>query len=334
MSDGFTAQELAMQLGGTLEGCPPERRLLEARPLEEAGPESVGFLSNLKFRERALQSRAGLMLVGTQMVLDGRPVLRVDNPQWRFAQAVALLHPEPEPEWSDESIHPSATIAAGTRIARGVSIGARTVIGEGCRLHPGVHIGEDCVLGAGCELFSGAVLYRRTRLGERVRIHGNAVLGADGYGYTFIAGRHEKVPQVGWVEVGDDVEIGAGTTIDRGALGPTWIGSGTKIDNLCQIAHNVHVGEHCLIVAQTGISGSVTLGDYATLAGKVGVVDHVRIGARSMVGGNSVVSKDVPEGAFVTGYPARPHRQWMESQAALSRLPGIIRKLAKEKQAD
>jgi len=329
-SIGITAQELAVHLGGTLLNCPPERVLAQARPLEEAGPESVGFLNSPKFRERALQSRAGLILTGPQVELEGQPVLQVDNPHWRFAQAVALLHPEPRPEWSEEDIHPSAVIAAGALIARGVSIGARSVVGADCILHPGVHIGADCILGSGCELFSGVVLYRKTRLGERVRIHANAVLGADGYGYTFVAGRHEKVPQVGWVEVGDDVEIGAGTTIDRGALGATWIGSGTKIDNLCQIAHNVRVGEHCLIISQTGISGSVTLGNYATLAGKVGVVDHVHIGAKSMVGGNSVVSKDVPEGAFVTGYPARPHRQWMESQAALSRLPGLLKKLLRQ----
>jgi len=334
MATGITAQELAEHLGGSLRHCPPERLLSAARGLDEASIETVSFLSGAKYRAKAQGSKAGLILVDGRVELEGVPTLVVDQPHWRFAQVVALLHPEPEPNWSGESIHPSASIAPGVRIGPQVTVGARTTVAAGCVIHPGVHIGEDCVLGEGCELFSGVVLYRRTQLGERVRIHANTVLGADGYGYTFVAGRHEKVPQVGWVEVGDDVEIGAGTTIDRGALGATWIGSGTKIDNLCQIAHNVRVGGHCLIVAQTGISGSVTLGDYATLAGKVGVVDHVHIGARSMVGGNSVVSKDVPEGAFVTGYPARPHRQWMESQAALSRLPGIIRKLAKEKQAD
>jgi len=330
--NGITAQELAACLGGTLRHCPPDRVLSEARSLEEAEPDSVSFLANPKYREKALESKAGLILASAKVELAQQPVLEVERPHWAFAQAVALLHPEPEPEpdWDGAPIHASASIAPHVRIAPGVTIGARSVVVEGCVLHAGVHLGEDCVLGDRCELFSGVVLYRRTRLGSRVRIHANAVLGADGYGYTFANGRHEKVPQVGWVEVGDDVEIGAGTTIDRGALGPTRIGSGTKIDNLCQIAHNVQVGEHCLIIAQTGISGSVTLGDYATLAGKVGVVDHVHIGARSMVGGNSVVSKDVPEGAFVTGYPARPHRQWMESQAALARLPGILKRLLKK----
>jgi UDP-3-O-[3-hydroxymyristoyl] glucosamine N-acyltransferase len=325
---GFTARELAQHLGGVLRHCPPDRLIAEARPLEEAGPESLGFLANPKYRDKALQSGAGLILAGEKAELENRAVLVVENPHFRFAQAVSLLHPEPEPEWSDEAIHPSAIIAPGARVSGNATIGARTAVGDGCRIHPGVHIGDDCVLGPDCELFSGVVLYRRTQLGARVRIHANAVLGADGYGYTFVDGHHEKVPQVGWVEVGDDVEIGAGSTIDRGALGPTRIGGGSKIDNLCQIAHNVQVGQHCLIIAQSGISGSCILGDYATLAGKVGVVDHVRIGARAMVGGNSVVSKDIPDGAFVTGYPARPHRQWMESQAALARLPGILKRLA------
>jgi UDP-3-O-[3-hydroxymyristoyl] glucosamine N-acyltransferase len=325
------AQELADRLGGTLQDCPPDRVFTEVLPLDEAGPSSVSFLANPKYEAKARDSKAGLVLVDPQAKLKGQPLLVLMNPRWGFAQLTGWLHPEPEPAWSTSPIHPSAAMAPDARIAPGVTLGANTVIGARCVLHPGVHIGDDCVLGEDCELFSGVVLYRKTRLGARVRIHANSVLGSDGYGYELVNGRHEKVPQVGWVEVEDDVEIGACTTVDRGALGPTRIGAGTKVDNLVQIAHNVHIGQHCLIISQTGISGSTSMGDYVTLAGKVGVVGHIHIGSRSIVGGNSVVAKSLPEGSFVTGYPARPHREWMESQAALNRLPGLLRKLISKK---
>ena len=325
----LTAQELAARLGGALQDCPADRLLTCVMPLDEANPSALSFLANPKYHEKALRSEAGLILCDPKTDLAGRPRLVLENPYWGFAQAIELLHPEPTPAWCEAPIHPSAQIGEGCRIAPGVTVGANSVIGARGVLHPGVHIGDDCRIGEDCEFFSGVVLYRRTLVGDRVRIHANSVLGSDGYGYVMVNGRHEKVPQVGFVEVGEDVEIGAAVTIDRGALGPTRIGKGTKVDNLCQIAHNVHIGEHCLIISQTGISGSTSLGDYVTLAGKVGVVGHIHIGSRSIVGGNSVVAKDLPEGSFCTGFPARPHRQWMESQAALNRLPSILRKLAK-----
>ena len=325
--ESYTAQELASKLNGTLLHCPPGRLLREVRPLDEAGPGALSFLANPKYASKALKAQADLILVGANTDLGDRPVLVVENPYWAFAQCIAWLHPEPEPEWEPTPIHSTVQLGANTRLAPNVTIGARTVVGDGCVLHPGVHIGADCVLGNGCELFPGVVLYGRTRLGQNVRIHANSVLGSDGYGYVLVDGRHQKILQVGWVEVGDDVEIGACVTVDRGALGPTRIGAGTKVDNQCQIAHNVQVGEHCLIVSMTGISGSSKIGDYVTLAGKVGVVGHIEIGARSVVGGGSVVAKSLPEGSFVTGYPARPHKEWMESQAAVNRLPKILKKL-------
>jgi len=326
----LTAQELAERLGGALQDCPPERRLSRVMPLDEAKPDALSFLANSKYHALALQSGAGLILCDPKAELDGRPRLVMENPYWGFAQAVGLLHPEPTPEWSEAPIHPSSSLGEGCRIAPGVTIGARAVLGSRCVLHPGVHIGDDCTLGDDCELFSGVVLYRRTQVGNRVRIHANSVLGSDGYGYVLVNGRHEKVPQVGFVDVGDDVEIGACVTIDRGALGPTRVRKDTKIDNLCQIAHNVQIGEHCLIVSQTGISGSTTLGDYVTMAGKVGTAGHIHIGSRSIVSGNSMVAKDLPEGSFVSGYLARPHRQWMECQAALNRLPALVKRLGKK----
>ncbi len=323
----ITAKELARRLNGTLNHCPPERLLHEVRPLDEAGPGALSFLANPKYAAKATTAEAGLILVDPKTDLGDRAVLVVENPYWAFAQCIEWLHPEPLPQWEQTPIHPSAEIHARTRVAPGVTIGARTSIGEGCVLHPGVHIGDDCIIGDGCELFPGVVLYRLTKLGRNVRIHANSVLGSDGYGYVLVDGRHQKVPQVGWVEVGDEAELGACVTVDRGVLGPTRIGAGTKVDNQCQIAHNVQIGEHCLIVSQSGISGSSKIGDYVTLAGKVGVVGHIEIGARSIVGGGSVVAKSLPVGSFVTGYPARPHKDWIEAQAALNRLPKTLKKL-------
>jgi UDP-3-O-[3-hydroxymyristoyl] glucosamine N-acyltransferase len=325
------AQELAERLGGALHDCPLDRLLTEVLPLDEAGPTSVSFLANPKYLAKAKASRAGLILVDPRADLQGQPRLVLPNPYWGFAQTTGWLHPESAPGWGDGPVAASAVVAADARIAPGVTLGARTVIGARAILHPGVHIGDDCSIGADCELFSGVVLYRKTRLGDRVRIHANSVLGSDGYGYVLVEGRQEKVPQVGWVEVEDDVEIGACTTVDRGALGPTRIGAGTKVDNLVQLAHNVRTGRHCLIVAQTGISGSTTLGDYVTLAGRSGSTGHVHIGSRTIVSATAVVAKDVPEGSFVSGFPARPHREWMECQAALNRLPRLLRKLALRK---
>jgi UDP-3-O-[3-hydroxymyristoyl] glucosamine N-acyltransferase len=323
----MTAQDLAQRLEGVLEHCPPDRPISEVRPLDEAGPASISFLANPKYAAKAHESAAGLILVDPTADMGDRPVLRVTNPYWSFARAIGWLHPEPMPEWSETPVHASVVLGEWCHLGPGVTVGARSVLGKGCVLHPGVHIGEDCIIGDGCELFSGVVLYRETKLGRNVRIHANSVLGSDGYGYVLVNGRHEKIPQVGWVEVGDEAEIGACVTVDRGVLGPTRIGAGTKVDNQVQVAHNVQVGTHCLLVAQSGISGSTKLGDYVTLAGKVGVVGHIEIGSRSIVGGNSVVAKSLPEGSFVTGFPARPHKEWTEVQAALNRLPKLMKQL-------
>jgi UDP-3-O-[3-hydroxymyristoyl] glucosamine N-acyltransferase len=330
-ASGFTCAELAERLGGTLRNCPGDRAIVDVRPLEEAGASSLSFLANPKYRDKALESPAGVILVDPRTDLGDRPQLVMEHPYWGFGRAIGWLHPEPEPEWSAQPVHPTAQVGPGCRVAPGATIGARTVVGAGARIHPGVHIAEDCVLGEDCELFPGVVLYRRTQLGRGVRIHANSVLGSDGYGYATVAGRHVKIPQAGWVEVGDEVELGACTTVDRGVLGPTRIQAGTKVDNQCQIAHNVQVGEHCLIVAQTGISGSTTLGHHVTLAGKVGTAGHIHIGSGTVASGNTMIGKDVPDGSFISGYLARPHRQWMECQAALNRLPGILKAL-REKQ--
>jgi len=324
------AQELADRLGGTLRHCPPDRLLTTVDPLHEATEASVSFFTNSKYRDQALHTRAGLVLVGTREDLGEVPQLAVANAYFAFAQATGWLRPEPEPEFSDGPVHPAAVLGAGCRLGWGATVGARSVIGARTILHPGVHIAEDCVVGEDCEFYPGVALYRRSVVGARVRLHANTVVGSDGFGYATVDGIQMKVPQAGWVDIEDDVEIGSNTSIDRGALGPTRIRRGAKLDNQCQIAHNVQVGEHCLIAAQAGISGSTILGDHVTFGGKVGTAGHLHLGRGSVCAGNAMVAKDLPEGSFVSGYLARPHREWLASQAALNRLPAILKELRRK----
>jgi UDP-3-O-[3-hydroxymyristoyl] glucosamine N-acyltransferase len=189
------------------------------------------------------------------------------------------------------------------------------------------HVGADCELGEGTRLFPNVTLYPRTRVGRRVRIHAGAVIGADGYGYVFDQGRHRKVPQVGRVILEDDVEIGANVTIDRGALGATVVGAGTKIDNLVQLGHNVEVGRHCLLISQVGIAGSTTVGDYTTMAGQVGVAGHLKIGNQVTLGAKAGVMNNIPDGETWLGSPARPVNETKRQMVAAMRLPEMVRRL-------
>jgi UDP-3-O-[3-hydroxymyristoyl] glucosamine N-acyltransferase len=205
------------------------------------------------------------------------------------------------------------------------SVGVGTVIGARSRIHNGAVIGRHCRLGDDVTIYPNVVLYDGTVLGNRVRVHANSVIGADGFGYRLQNGRHSKVPQLGYVEIGDDVEIGACTTIDRGTFRATRIGEGTKIDNLVQIGHNCNVGRHNLFVSQMGMAGSSSTGDFVVLAGQVGVVDHVHIGDRTVVGGKAAVTKDVPEGQRLLGAPATPEREQKRMLMSLEKLPEIRR---------
>jgi UDP-3-O-[3-hydroxymyristoyl] glucosamine N-acyltransferase len=207
-------------------------------------------------------------------------------------------------------------------------VGERASIGARAVLQGGNHVGDDCTLGADTNLFPGVTLYARTQVGHRVRIHAGAVIGSDGFGYVFDAGVHRKVPQVGNVVIGDDVEIGAGTTIDRGALGATVIGRGSKIDNLVQIAHNVIIGECCIIVAQTGIAGSTKLGNYVVVGGQVGIAGHLKIGNQVTIAAQAGVMHDIPDGEKVWGTPAQPDRETKRQILAMQRLPELLRRVS------
>jgi UDP-3-O-[3-hydroxymyristoyl] glucosamine N-acyltransferase len=218
-----------------------------------------------------------------------------------------------------------------------VTVGPNAVVGEGCEvgpnsaLHAGVVLGRGCKLGADVVLHPRVVLYDDCVLGDRVVVHANTVIGADGFGYRFQGGRHVKVPQLGWVEIEDDVEIGAGATIDRGTFGATRIGAGTKIDNLVMIGHNCQIGRHNVLAAQVGIAGSCTTGDYVMMGGQVGMADHLRVGERAVVGAQSGLVRDVPDGTSVFGTPAFPLVEAHRRTTSIGKLPGLFRRVARIK---
>lgn len=327
----LSAASVAEHLQGELLGA-GQTQLQGFAPADRAQPGDLTFAENDNFFARAEQSAASAIIVGHNLTSStGKVLIRVKNIRVAFAKALALFFPEPT---LPAGIHPTAVVAGSAQIAATAHLGPHCVVGErvqigaGVILQAGNHVGADCKLGADCVLFPNAVLYPRTELGARVRIHAGAVIGSDGYGYVQDAGVHRKVPQIGNVIVGDDVEIGANVTIDRGALGPTIIGTGTKIDNLVQIAHNVRLGEHCLIISQAGIAGSTKLGDYVILAGQAGIAGHLDIGSKVTIAAQSGVMHNIPAGTTVLGSPALPDKQTKRQLLALQKLPELLRRVS------
>jgi len=325
----FTVAEIARHVGGEVVG---DATLVVQRfaPADRAQPGDLTFAENERFFARAEQSAATAILVDGSMTSQ-KTLIRVPSARLAFARVLPLFFPEPI---HPAGVHPSAVIASTARVDASAHIGPLCVVGEAAVIGPRtvlsaqVHVGPECVVGADCLLFPHVTLYARTVLGNRVRIHAGSAIGADGFGYVQDGGVHRKVPQVGHVLIRDDVEIGANVTVDRGALGPTVIGQGTKIDNLVQIAHNVNIGEHCLVVAQVGVSGSTRLGNYVVLAGQVGVAGHLKLGHRVAVAAQSGVMNNIPDGEKWFGSPARPDRQTKRQLIALQQLPELLRRVA------
>ena len=332
----FTAAEIAKHLEGKVVGD-ESISLTGFAPAERAQSGDLTFAENADYFARAEESAASAIIVDGQFTSARKVLICVPNARIAFAKVLALFFPEPA---FPAGIHPTAVVAASAQIDSAAHVGPHCVIGEKVRigarsvLQGGNHVGATCRIGEDANLFPNVVLYSRTEIGNRVRIHAGSVIGADGFGYVLDGGVHRKVPQIGNVIIHDDVEIGANVTIDRGALGPTVIGKGTKIDNLVQIAHNVVIGENCVVVGQAGISGSTKLGDYVTLAGQVGLAGHLKIGNRVIIAAQSGVMHDIPDGEKWFGYPAQPDRHTKREIIALHHLPELLRRVAQlEKKA-
>jgi UDP-3-O-[3-hydroxymyristoyl] glucosamine N-acyltransferase len=318
-------KELAAFLESPFEGD-GERVLRKVAALDDAGPEDLSFVTGGQSVKRAEASAAGCLLVPNDFNnVEHRTVVRAAHPRAAVARAISRLHPKVE---AIPGMHASVVIGPGAIIEPGVHVGPLVSIGAGVRMGAGSSIGAGCVIGdyvsigEKCTLHPGVTLYRDVTLGREVVLHSGCVIGADGFGYVLADGIYENFPQIGRVEIGDRVEIGANSCVDRAALGVTSIGDGTKIDNLVHVGHNCRIGRNVVVAAQTGFSGGVVVEDYAVIGGQVGVGDKARIESRAVVGSGSGVltSKIVRAGQPVWGTPARPLKEHLEQLAVLSRL--------------
>lgn len=326
-----TAGELAEWVGGRLEGRASEP-IEGVAGLESAGPGDLSYAED-RFLEEVQRSGAACVIV-PRGSFPGKTTIQVDDPKLAFVRAAALLYPVHRPS---PGLHPTAIVAPDAEIGEGVWVGphavieSEVVIGPASAVHGGCRIGQGCRIGEECTFYPNVVLYSGVEIGNRVVVHAGAVIGSDGFGYVRDEKDYLKFPQIGRVILEDDVEIGANTTIDRGSLGSTVIGRGTKLDNLCHVAHNVQIGARTVIAAQTGISGSVSIGDDAVIAGQVGIADHVRIDSGAVVGAQCGIpsGKRIRAGEVFWGTPARPLKDVKVQQAYISRLPRLADELAR-----
>ena len=322
----ITALMLAQHLGGEVRGDGAQVLTgFAAADLARSG--DLTFAEKEAFFEAAEKSAASAILVSGPFESASKVIIRVPNARVAAAKALALFYPA---EVVAPGVDPSATVSSLASVAASAYIGPGCVVGDHVRigertvLTGGNHIGAHSRIGDDCRLYPNVVIYHQIQIGNRVAIHAGTVIGADGYGYVFDQGKHLKIPQIGNVVIQDDVEIGANTCIDRAALGSTLIGKGTKIDNLVHIAHNVEVGNHCLIMGQVGFAGSTRLGDYGVIASQTGIAGHLTLGRQVTVGGKSGVMRDIPDKETVLGFPAVPDGQAKRQWVGIQRLPDLI----------
>jgi len=334
--EDLTLGSLADRIGGVLEGD----GALVVRGLasiEAAGPDEVTFLANVRYERYMKDTAAAAVIVGANYAGPGERLIRCADPYFAFREAMVVMHGFRRPHFEGVDpracVDPSAELAEGVRVAPFAVIGPRAVVGAGTAVWPHVYIGPDCRIGRDCELYPSVTLYDGTVLGDRVRVHAGAAIGQDGFGYATHEGRHHKIPEGGHVVLEDDVEIGACCAIERATLGATVIGAGTKFADLVAIGHGTTMGEHCLMVSQSGIAGSTHVGKYCVFAAQSGVVGHVHIADGVQVAGQSGVTNDVPAGQQVLGSPAIPLADARRSMVLTGRLPEMraeVRRLRKE----
>ena len=335
MQVAYTPAEIAAIVGATRTAGTTDRKIGDIASLTAARSGDLSFLGNAKYRPQVAESRATVLLLPADYVGEPRPeqvFLYVDNPSIALARVCARIEqslwPRPAP-----GVHPSAVVAATAKVDPTAHVGPLCVvedgagIGAGSVLQASVFVGREARIGDGCWVMPGCVIASLCTLGNRVRLQPGVVIGADGFGYEFVQGRHEKIPQIGSVVVGDDVEIGANSTFDRARFSRTVVGEGTKIDNLVQVAHNVVIGRHCILCAQVGISGSTTLEDYVILGGQTGVAGHITIGQGSKAGGQTGIAFNIPPGSYVNGTPAIPYMLERRLQILHQRLPDLFKRV-------
>jgi UDP-3-O-[3-hydroxymyristoyl] glucosamine N-acyltransferase len=328
----YSVAELALRVDGEVVGD-RERRVRGAAALDSAGPDQISLVANGRYIAYVPPSRAAAFLVSRRLageLPEGTTQIRVDDPHVALRVVLGLLYPEaPRPI----GIHSTAVVDDGAELGTEVFVGAYAVIGAGVRLGDRVQVGAHSVVGEGTTVGDDSVLhphvtlYEGVRIGARCTVHSGARIGREGFGYVFEDGGHRRVPQVGGCIIEDDVDIGSNCSIDRGSIGDTVVGQGTKIDSLVHLGHNVKLGKHTILVAQVGVAGSSVVGDGAVLGGQVGVAGHLTIGAGARLGAQAGVIGDVPPGATYSGYPARPHREALRAQGAMFKLPEMLRRI-------
>jgi UDP-3-O-[3-hydroxymyristoyl] glucosamine N-acyltransferase len=325
-----TLQEIAEFLHGRVVGN-GEVIIEGVRGIEEAGEGDLTFIANPRYQKKMATTRASAILVPPETETAGRNVIVVKDTYVSFGRVLGLFYPEEQdpPEIMKNSfIEAGADVSEEATVYPGVYVGRGAHIARGVVLYPGVCVGRHAVIDEDSILYPNVSVYRRCRIGKRVILHAGVVVGSDGFGFAQPGRENIKIPQVGIVQIDDDVEIGANTTIDRGTIDKTWIQRGVKIDNLVQIAHNVVIGEYSVIVAQVGISGSTTLGRGVIVGGQAGVVGHIDIGDHVMVGAKAGIHEDVPSRQVVSGSPHLPHQKWLRVQACVAQLPEMRTKVA------